>query len=102
MRGEQGDGTYSRGFFLGPGLPLGFGMPSMSAFPLLDPGFGPGMPFLLTPLVGGAKVFESETVPFSNGVEVASVVLLEGAGGSTACVVGVEVDDEDASDGDSF
>lgn len=34
--------TYSRGFFLGPGLPLGFGIPSVAmGVLLLEPGAGP-------------------------------------------------------------
>lgn len=44
---------------------------------------------------------ESEAVPFGSGVELASEVLVEG-GGSTAGAAGVDVDDEEASDGDGF
>ena len=45
---ESGEtGTYSRGFFFGPGFPRGLGKISPIWFRLLLlPGLGPGMPFL--------------------------------------------------------
>ena len=67
MRQECGGGTYSRGFFLGPGLPRGFGGPSaIIEAPLFAPDFGPGMPLFLEPLVGVAELFSS-----AGGAEVA-------------------------------
>jgi hypothetical protein len=63
-------GTYSRGFFFGPGFPLGFGKTSPIWFRLLlFPGLGPGMPFLRG--VGAA------------GVEAASEALSTEEGGAT-------------------
>ena len=52
--------TYSRGFFFGPGFPLGFGGPSaMRPAPLFAPGFGPGMPLFLDPFEGTLRLFPS-------------------------------------------
>lgn len=66
--------TYSRGFFFGPGFPLGLGMPSgMSEDgPLFVPGLGPGMPFRFTPFGGGASDSVFGVVPSGTGVEVES------------------------------
>lgn len=68
---ESGEtGTYSRGFFFGPGFPRGLGKISPIWFRLLLlPGLGPGMPFLRG--VGAA------------GMEAASEALSAEEGGAT-------------------
>lgn len=43
---KNGD-AYRRGFFFGPGFPLGFGVVSDCAADRFEPGFGPGTPFRL-------------------------------------------------------
>lgn len=70
--------TYSLGFFLGPGLPLGLGPRSpFWVRPLLFPGLGPGIPFLRAPSAPA-------------GVEGASEALSTDEAGGTASP---EVDD---------
>jgi hypothetical protein len=58
--------TYSFCFFLGPGLPLGFGGPSGASCPapLFAPGFGPGRLFRFPFVCGGARVLDGVLVPF--------------------------------------
>jgi hypothetical protein len=92
-------GTYSLGFFFGPGLPLGFGRPSVPSDPrpLFDPGMGPFL-FLggsagVAPSVGGAGVeFESD------GLSVEELFFLA-SGFSSTTASGVEIDGVDC---DSF
>ena len=60
-RGSEADCTYSRGFFFGPGLPRGLGVPSsLSCAVLLDPGFGPKGPPFLFGLTGGSATGVSD------------------------------------------
>jgi hypothetical protein len=84
--------AYSLGFFLGPGLPLGFGTTSTPwPRPRLLPGFGPGIPFLFGISATGVGVVP---VPAA-GVEAASEPLpAEEAGAPGAAVV--EEGDEEA------
>lgn len=89
-----------RGFFLGPGLPRGLGVPSVD-WPAvrLEPGLGPGMPFLFAPFCGGASELLSmaDVVPLSADAESASGADCGAAGSMTIGSAGVSVgvDDED-------
>jgi hypothetical protein len=87
--------TYTRIFFLGPGLPRGLGTPSMvrlEAFRFM-PGLGPGMPLRLSGLGGGASRLD-------DGVAAAVDGLLDSTGLTTAEGVAsllVEFDGDDGS-----
>lgn len=78
-----------RGFFLGPGLPRGFGAPSRLICDALRfmPGFGPGMPFLLTGFGGGASRLLAVAAE-GTGVSLESDALAEGDGSATGLAVG--------------
>ena len=96
MKRNGGRYTYNRGFFLGPGLPLGLGRPS-------GPNCGPAallMPFFLTPSVGGGIDEVGTGVPAAAGVLVFDSDGLSplelGATGS-----GTEIVDDESFDGDS-
>lgn len=91
--------AYSRGFFFGPGLPLGLGVDSPAGADLLDPGFGPGTPFRFA--AEGASEFPSSVVPagFGAGDAVGSVVLSAGTG---ALMVGVDTRADESSDDDDL
>lgn len=85
-----------RCFFLGPGLPRGFGVPSSAAAPLFVPlGFGPGArrPFFPAPATGGASRLLS--MPFT-GVAASSGVST-GAGSTIWAGVSGDDDDDDES-----
>lgn len=86
-----------RGFFLGPGLPRGFGTPSMVICEALRfmPGFGPGIPFRLTGLGGGASKLLFVAAD-GMGVPLESEPFAEGEGSATGLFVGglEPVDDE--------
>lgn len=82
VREVSGNGlTYSLGFFFGPGFPLGLGSPSaVKERPLFEPGFGPGIPFLLgAASVGFACLFPDEGVSALG----AGVALLDSDGASS-------------------
>lgn len=90
--------TYSRGFFFGPGFPLGFAAPSDAAADLLDPGLGPGTPFRFV-VAGGASVLPS------SGTSVVALGAGESAdsgvfSASGALMVGVVVGTDGSSLGD--
>jgi hypothetical protein len=82
--------TYKRGFFLGPGFPLGFAFGPASAWAavLFVPGLGPGTPFFL-PLAagGGASELLSVAVASTPG---AGVPFVSDASGAGALMRGVE------------
>lgn len=92
--------TYRRGFFLGPGLPRGLGVPSVD-WPAVrfEPGLGPGMPFLFTPFCGGASELPSRAgvVPLAADAESPSRAGCGSVGSMTIGSAGVSmgVDDED-------
>ena len=77
--------TYSLGFFLGPGLPLGLGSPSGVRFDdaLLEPGLGPGIPFRFIAVAGGASEPVAAGVPFVAGVGLESEGISGGEGSTT-------------------
>lgn len=74
--------TYKRGFFLGPGFPLGFAFEPDSACAalLFVPGLGPGTPFRLPFVVGGANELLSVAVASVPGAGVAFESEGSGAG----------------------
>lgn len=82
--------TYRRGFFLGPGFPLGFafGPASACAAVRFVPGLGPGTPFLL-PLVAGGGARELLSVAVAS-VPGTGVPLVSEASGAGALMRGVE------------
>lgn len=87
-----------RGFFLGPGLPRGFGTPSMLICEALRfmPGFGPGMPFRFTGLGGGASKLLFVAADGA-GVSLESDPLAEGDGSAAGLFVrGLEAVDDEA------
>lgn len=92
--------TYRRGFFFGPGLPLGFGAPSDGGAALFVPGLGPGTPFLLpVPDVGGTSDLLSEALAEALGSGVALLVSdASSAGGGL--MVGVAAGREGLSEDD--
>lgn len=59
VSGEQAVHTYSLGFFLGPGLPLGLGVPSAEGADRFVPVLGFEPPFFLLSLGGGARELPS-------------------------------------------
>lgn len=87
---HQQDGcvsTYKRGFFFGPGFPLGFGKPSApSDNPRFAPGFGPGKLLRLISFAGGASL--SASVAMLAGAVEGSAASC-GGNGSTTCATGV-------------
>lgn len=92
--------TYRRGFFLGPGLPRGLGVPSLDCPAVrFVPGFGPGMPFLFAPFCGGASELLSSAgvEPLTADAASASGADSGSAGSMTIGSAGVSmgVDDED-------
>ena len=88
--------TYNLAFFLGPGLPLGFGRPSgVNAGPTLR-----FTPLFLGPSVGGGIDDVGTGVPLATGV------FDDDSGGLSPLELGAtgrvfEVDDEESFDGDS-
>lgn len=95
--------TYIRGFFLGPGFPLGLGKPSgvrlLAA--LLVPGFGPGIPLFFGAAAGGASEFglDGVSVPLAEGTALGSAGVSEGDGSTTwAAAAVVLLADEDGGD----
>ena len=92
------DAAYSRSFFFGPGLPRARGSPSpIMPGALLDPGFGPGIPFLFADPSAGTGVEEPTGVSVGMGVPSAAGVPFDSEAmstGESSTANGVDIDDD--------